>query len=172
MDEHSIGQKVKSRQTFHSFHFSLITRKSERFHSRNRASCSIVIELHVGRRIRCKQHYMDDVYLKLRDVVEKHLTDCQMVTLAIDGWSDHHHQETLAVVAKPLLRDSKPVLVKLGHLGCRPSAENLQQWLGDVHDHLTAIGVRTIAVIADNAPNITNALWPRVTAGPLGGSCS
>ena len=107
---------------------------------------------------RTLQRRVDDVYLKLRDVVEKHLTACKMVTLAIDGWSDHQRQETLAVVAKPLLCDSKPLLVKLGHLGCRPSAENLQQWLGDVHHHLTAIGVRTIAVIADNAPNITNAL--------------
>ena len=65
---------------------------------------------------RTLQRRLGDVYINLRVSVEKYLSDCKIVTLAIDGWSDHQHQETLAVVAKPLLCDSKPVLVKVGHL--------------------------------------------------------
>lgn len=82
----------------------------------------------------------------------------QLVCLALDGWEDHQHMESLGVTARTLTWRARPYLVSWARQFVRQTADNLFVQLKEVVQYLIGIGCVVVAAIADNAANVQLAL--------------
>lgn len=78
--------------------------------------------------------------------------------LAIDGWGDHHHQCTLGAVLWDIFQGGRPILLKIEQLHCREYAKNVAKFITSCIDMVTEQGGKVVALLTDNANNMTNAI--------------
>ena len=94
---------------------SLSSLDSEEFRSFCRA---LRVDFHLPSR-RTLQRRAADLFQTLQSKVALQLASWGKCAMAVDGWKNHHHQETLGACALPLGRKEKPLIVLLEEQTCR-----------------------------------------------------
>jgi hypothetical protein len=101
----------------------------------------VVPSRHVLGRIR------DAVENEVMEAVAQLIAQAKTITLAFDGWTNHHHTQTLAIAA--LSPQFGCLLLNLQKTGREVWGEALKGVIGTVE----AMGGKVVATIADNAAN-------------------
>jgi hypothetical protein len=98
------------------------------------------------------------MYDRIQDRIKERLETWGVCAIAIDGWKDHHHCETLGVTLLPLGLQEKPILWKAEQQHCRQSAANMGPFLDNIIASVGACKCKVVAAVTDNASNMVAAV--------------